>query len=47
MGETLDGADEQLLRMYRGLKDLSDPDRALIEDMIASMKKRKAEGNAA
>lgn len=46
VGETLEGGDEQLLKMYRDLKDLSEADRALIEDVIASMKKRKAEGNA-
>ena len=45
VGETLEGGDEQLMKMYRDLKGLSEADRALIEDVIASMKKRKAGRN--
>jgi len=45
VGETLEGGDERLMKMYRDLKDLSEADRALIEDVIASMKKRKAGQN--
>lgn len=47
VGETLEAGDEQLMKMHRDLKDLSEADRALIEDLIASMKKRKASKNEA
>lgn len=43
VGETLEEADEQLLKMHRDLQELSDTDRAVIEDVIAGMKKRKAQ----
>lgn len=43
VGETLEDADEQLLKMHRDLQELSDTDRAVIEDVIASMKKRKVQ----
>jgi transcriptional regulator with XRE-family HTH domain len=42
VGEAVEPGDEQIMKMNRDLKYLSEADRALIEDLIASMKKRKA-----
>ena len=35
------GADEQLMRMFRQAGDLEDQDRAVLDDMIQSMRKRR------
>lgn len=37
-------SDEQLLRMFRNLEELQPKDREIIDDMIRSFKKRRAEG---
>ncbi len=44
IGETLDDVDADIIRMHRDLQGLSDDQRAAIDDIIASMKKRKAQG---
>ncbi|MCH7693833.1 MAG: helix-turn-helix transcriptional regulator [Proteobacteria bacterium] len=47
VGEDLeaDGADEQLMRMFRQAGELEEQDRAVLDDMIRSMlKRRKARG---
>jgi transcriptional regulator with XRE-family HTH domain len=45
IGETPDPQhDEQLLVMFRDLKQLAEPDRAVLEDIIKGMKKRSSEG---
>lgn len=42
VGESSDHInDEQLMRMFRNLGDLSQADRAIIEDMIKAFKKRQ------
>lgn len=45
VGESLDDGEEQLLKMHRDLKKLSAPELAVIEDVIAGLKKRKADRN--
>lgn len=47
VGEDLEaaGADEQLMRMFRQAGELEEQDRAILDDMIRSMlKRRKARG---
>lgn len=47
VGEDLEaaGADEQLMRMFRQAGELEEQDRAVLDDMIRSMlKRRKARG---
>ena len=39
---TDDQQDEQLMRMFRNLEELSPPDRAVIEDLIKAFKKRQS-----
>jgi transcriptional regulator with XRE-family HTH domain len=40
IGESAEGADKQLLKMFRNLGELNERDRALVEDIINGMKKR-------
>jgi transcriptional regulator with XRE-family HTH domain len=43
VGESGDGSsDQQLMRMFRNLGDLSSTDRDIIEDMIKAFRKRQA-----
>jgi transcriptional regulator with XRE-family HTH domain len=48
VGEDLEdtGADEQLMRMFRQAGNLDDRDRAQIDDMIQSMRKRRKDRDA-
>jgi transcriptional regulator with XRE-family HTH domain len=42
IGETLDGMPTDVIRMYRDYSSLSDTEKAVIDDVIEGMKKRKA-----
>jgi transcriptional regulator with XRE-family HTH domain len=48
VGEDREGtqSDEQLMRMFRQAGDLSDDERAVLDDMIQSMLKRRKERDA-
>lgn len=41
----LEGTDEDLLRMFRQMGDLSERERALLDDMIQSMRRRRSNRN--
>jgi transcriptional regulator with XRE-family HTH domain len=43
IGETLDDMPPDIIRMYRDLDTLTDSERAVIEDVIEGMKKRRAQ----
>lgn len=44
VGETLEDTSDEVMRMYKDLQGLNDADRALLEVIIADMKKRRSKG---
>lgn len=46
VGETLKDTPDEVMRMYKDLQGLNDADRALLEVIIADMKKRRSKGGA-
>ncbi len=48
VGEELDSGsgDEQLMRMFRQVGELGETDRAILDDMIKSLRKRRRGGDA-
>lgn len=45
IGETLADVPPDIIRMHRDLESLSEAERAVIEDVIAAMKRRRAQGD--